>query len=55
MRGFQHGSQTIGTSGLALTPDEAKAETLKSVAWSLPSKGITGDLGEPTNYPASGG
>lgn len=27
-RGFQHGSQTIGTSGLALTPDEAKAETL---------------------------
>ena len=34
-RGFQHAPQTIGTSGPALTPDEAKAETVN------PSRGVS--------------
>jgi hypothetical protein len=39
------------TSSPALTPDDAQAETpSKRVAWSPPSRGITGDLGPPLTH-----
>lgn len=45
-RGLLRAADT-GASGPAFTPDEAQAETPTGVAWSLPSRGITGDLGGP--------
>lgn len=41
------GPLTLGASGPAPSPDEASAETSRDVAWSHPSRGITGDLGGP--------
>ena len=45
-RGLPEAADMVA-SGLAffITADEARAETLFCVPWSLPSQGITGDLG----------
>ena len=53
--GLERGSPRaadMGTSGPATAPDEAQAETPSGVAWSHPSRGITGDLGGPLSKPS---